>query len=103
MATADAWSPLIADAVHNPHVLHVDPPPVGVIYVFFMLYMGFMQWVLVNIFVAIMLDYFNEAQSDAGVVITFEDVVSFQRKWTFFDPGHTNFMRVQVAALGHAA
>ena len=103
MASGDAWSPMLADALHNPHAAGVTAPPTAAIYIFFLLYMGFMQWILVNVFVAIMLDYFNEADADQGVTITFEDILSFQRKWIFFDLNQTNFMRVQVAAALRAA
>ena len=47
MASADSWAPFLAEAVHNPHVRGVEAPPSGVIYLYFLLYMGFMQWILV--------------------------------------------------------
>lgn len=53
---------MLFDAVNNPHVAGVEAPPLGLVYTYFIFFMGFTRWVLVSIFVAIILDYFNEAQ-----------------------------------------
>ena len=45
MSTGDSWSAMLADAVHNPHVARVEPPPIAVVYFFFLFYVGFMGWV----------------------------------------------------------
>jgi len=93
MATADSWSAILADAVHNPHVPGVEPPAPGTVYCFFIFYMAFMGWVLVSIFVAIILEYFNDSNAEEGVSIKFDDIESFQRKWLEFDPKSSSYIR----------
>jgi hypothetical protein len=93
MATGDSWSALLADAVNNPHVPGIEPPPHVTVYCFFIFYVGIMQWVLISIFVAIILEYFNESNSDDGVDIKQDDVIQFQRKWLEFDVGATSYIR----------
>ena len=70
MATADAWSVMFADAVYNPHVKDVDPPPIGLVVLYVLVYMAFVGWVLISISVAVILDYFNERSSEEGILIT---------------------------------
>lgn len=93
MSTGDSWSALLADAVHNPHVPGIEPPLLGTVYFFFVFYMAFMQWVLISIFVAIILEYFNESNAEKGVDIKFDDVETFQRKWLEFDVGSTSYIK----------
>jgi len=93
MSTGDSWSAMLADAVHNPHVARVEPPPIAVVYFFFLFYVGFMGWVLVSIFVAIMLDYFNDSNYEDGISVKYDDIESFQRKWLEFDVQATSYMR----------
>jgi hypothetical protein len=93
MSTGDSWSALLADAVHNPHVPGIAPPLPATVYFFFVFYMAFMQWVLISIFVAIILEYFNESNAEKGVDIKFEDVESFQLKWLEFDVGSTSYVK----------
>ena len=47
-------------------------------YFFFVFFMGFMRWVLISIFVAIILEYFNDSNSEEGISISYEDIESFQ-------------------------
>ena len=93
MATGDAWSSQLADAIHNPHVSSVNPPPAAFTYAFFLAFMALMGWVLISIFVAIILDYFNEASAEDALSITYEHVELFQRKWLEFDPRSTSYIR----------
>lgn len=93
MSTGDSWSALLADAVHNPHVPGIVPPMPATVYFFFIFYMAFMQWVLISIFVAIILEYFNDLNAEEGTAITFEDVESFQRKWLEFDVNSTSYIK----------
>lgn len=78
MSTADSWSAILADVVHNPHVAGVEPPLPVTVYFFFVFFMGFMRWVLISIFVAIILEYFNDSNSEEGISISYEDIESFQ-------------------------
>jgi len=52
-----------------------------------------MGWVLVSIFIAIILEYFNESNWEDGVSIKFDDIESFQRKWLEFDVNSTSYIR----------
>ena len=47
---------MLFDAVNNPHVAGVEAPPLGLVYTYFIFFMGFTRWVLVSIFVAIILE-----------------------------------------------
>ena len=49
--------------------------------------------VLVSIFVAIMLDYFNDSNYEDGISVKYDDIESFQRKWLEFDVQATSYMR----------
>lgn len=93
MSTADSWSALLADAIHNPHAPGVAPPMVGTVYFFFIFYMTFMGWVLVSIFVAIIIEYFNDSNAEEGVSIKFDDLESFQQKWLEFDVSNSSYIR----------
>ena len=93
MSTGDSWTALLADAVHNPHVPGIEPPLPFTVFFFFLFYMSFMQWILISIFVAIILEYFADANSEEGVQIKFEDIESFQRKWLEFDIKGTSYIR----------
>ena len=93
MSTGDSWTALLADAVHNPHVPGVTPPLPFTNYFFFVFYMGFMGWVLVSIFVAIVLEYFNDSNAEEGVSIKYDDIESFQRKWLEFDVKNSSYIR----------
>jgi len=96
MSTGDAWSAMLADAVHNPHIARIEPPPSWVVYAFFICFVG---WVLIAIFVAVMLDYFNDSNYEEGISVKFDDIASFQRKWLEFDPQGTSFMRTNDLGL----
>ena len=69
MSTGDSWSAILADAVHNPHVPGITPPMLLTVYFFFIFYMAFMGWVLVSIFVAIILEYFNDSNAEEGIQV----------------------------------
>ena len=99
MATADSWSLLLADAVHNPHASNIAPPPLGIVYFFFVFYMAFMGWVLISIFIAIILDYFNESNADDKVAVRYDDIEAFQRKWLEFDVSNTSFIKTNDLGL----
>lgn len=49
MGTGDGWSAMLQDAVWNPHVGSVAPPPVALVYVYLLFYMAAVGWVLVSI------------------------------------------------------
>jgi len=93
MSTGDSWSAMLADAVHNPHAPGIEPPPRAIIYIFFVFYMSFMGGVLVSIFVAIILDYFNECNSEEGISVKYDDIENFQRKWLEFDVRSSSYIR----------
>lgn len=101
MSTGDSWTAMLADAVHNPHVPGVEPPPTALIYFYFLFYMGFMGWVLVSIFVAVILDYFNDSDSKMAIDIKFDDIESFQRKWLEFDVSSTSSIPILAFTLTH--
>ena len=99
MATGDAWSAQMADAYFNPHVPGVNAPPSGGVALYFLLFMMFMGWVLVSIFVAIILDYFNESGSEDGLTIAYEDIEEFQRKWLEFDVRNSGYISTMDVGL----
>ena len=44
------------------------------------------------IFVAIILDYFNDSTNDDNLALSYEDVEEFMRRWHEFDPWSSNFI-----------
>ena len=92
LSTGDAWSAMMQDAVWNPHVSTVDPPPIALVYVYLITYVAMTIWVLVSITVAVILDNFNETHAEDGLSIGFSDIEVFARKWIEFDTQNTHWI-----------
>ena len=65
--------------------------------IFFVSYIMLLSWIIVNVYIAVMLENFRQAQAQETIGITEDGIEAFYDVWQMFDPVPTQF--IQVADL----
>ena len=63
--------------------------------VYFLSYIMLLTWIVINVYIAVMLENFRQAQDQESIGITEDGIEAFYEVWQKFDPLPTQFIRVE--------